>query len=118
MLELRQQYEEIYLVRNERIAELTIYDFDTGERFEPDFLLFLRKHNQDGYEQEQIFIEPKGDHLLTLDKWKEDLLRISKEGIPVKVYIDDNKYLIWIPVFNANYRMEEFEQALKGKCYD
>jgi type III restriction enzyme len=115
--ELRQNYEEIYLVRNERIPELAIYDFDTGERFEPDFLLFLRKHNQDGYEQEQIFIEPKGDHLISQDKWKEDfLLRISKEGIPVKVYVDDNKYRVCgLPFFNVNHRMSEFEQALKSK---
>jgi type III restriction enzyme len=117
VLELRQNYEEIYLVRNERIPELAIYDFDTGERFEPDFLLFLRKHNQDGYEQEQIFIEPKGDHLISQDKWKEDfLLRISKEGIPVKVYVDDNKYRVCgLPFFNVNHRMSEFEQALKSK---
>ncbi len=117
--ELRQNYEEIYLVRNERIPELAIYDFDTGERFEPDFLLFLRKYNHDGYEQEQIFIEPKGDHLISQDKdkWKEDfLLRISKEGIPVKVYVDDNKYRVCgLPFFNVNYRMSEFEQALKSK---
>jgi len=115
--ELRKKYEEIYLVRNERIPELAIYDFDTGERFEPDFLLFLRKHNQDGYEQEQIFIEPKGDHLLSQDKWKEDfLLRIGKEGIPVKVYVDDNKYRVCgLPFFNVNYRMGDFERALRNK---
>ncbi len=115
--ELRRKYEEIYLVRNERISELAIYDFDTGERFEPDFLLFLRKHNQDGYEQEQIFIEPKGDHLISQDKWKEDfLLRIGKEGIPVKVYVDDNKYRVCgLPFFNVNYRMNDFDQALRRK---
>ena len=113
--DLRQDYQEIYLVRNERIPELAIYDFDTGERFEPDFLLFLRRHNQDGYDQEQIFIEPKGDHLLDQDKWKEDfLLRISKEGIPVKVYVDDNKYRVCgLPFFNVNHRMDDFEQALR-----
>jgi len=111
------KYEEIYLVRNERIPELAIYDFDTGERFEPDFLLFLRKHNQDRYEQEQIFIEPKGDHLLSQDKWKEDfLLRIGKEGIPVKVYVDDNEYRVCgLPFFNVNYRMGDFERALRNK---
>ncbi len=115
--ELKQKYEEIYLIRNERLRELAIYDFDTGERFEPDFLLFLRKYNQDGYEQEQIFIEPKGDHLIKPDKWKEDfLLRISKEGIPVKVYVDDNNYRVsGFPFFNINHRISEFEQALRNK---
>ncbi len=114
--DLKRRYEEIYLVRNERIPELAIYDFDTGERFEPDFLLFLRRHNQNNYEQEQIFIEPKGDHLISQDKWKENfLLRISKEGIPVKVYVDDNKYRVYgFPFFNLNYRMGDFEQALEN----
>ncbi|HBC30828.1 MAG TPA: restriction endonuclease subunit R, partial [Clostridiales bacterium] len=37
--ELQKKYNEIYLIRNERIPALAIYDFDTGERFEPDFLL-------------------------------------------------------------------------------
>lgn len=116
--ELKRKYEEIYLIRNERIPELAIYDFDTGERFEPDFLLILRKKNQDGYEQEQIFIEAKGDHLLSQDKWKEDfLLRINKEGVPVKVYADDNKYRICgLPFFNVNYRMDDFTQALRNKA--
>ena len=115
--ELKKKYEEIYLVRNERLGELAIYDFDTGERFEPDFLLFLRKKNVDGYEQEQIFIEPKGDHLLTHDKWKEDfLLRIGEEGIPVKLYVDNNKYRVYgLPFFNVNHKKEEFDKASRDK---
>ena len=40
--ELRKEYDEVYLVRNVRIPALAIYEFDTGERFEPDFLLFLQ----------------------------------------------------------------------------
>src|SRR5699024_8942725 len=39
--DLQQKYSNVYLVRHERIAELAIYTFDTGERFEPDFILFL-----------------------------------------------------------------------------
>ncbi|WAM00670.1 hypothetical protein NWE60_04240 [Mycoplasmopsis felis] len=34
---------EYYLIRNERFPELAIYSFDSGERFEPDFILFCRK---------------------------------------------------------------------------
>src|SRR5699024_6967442 len=40
--EFQKEFDDVYLVRNERIADLAIYSFDTGERFEPDFLLFLR----------------------------------------------------------------------------
>lgn len=44
--DLRSKYDEIYFVRNERIPALAIYEFDTGERFEPDFLLFLQRKAQ------------------------------------------------------------------------
>lgn len=108
--ELRKEYDEVYLIRNERIPALAIYEFDTGERFEPDFLLFLQKRGTDGYLQEQIYIEPKGSHLIEKDKWKEDfLLKIEEQGIPVKKYVDDNEYRIFgLPFFNQDSRMEEF----------
>ena len=67
---LKAKYDKVFLVRNER--QLHIYSFDGGERFEPDYLLFLHKNNSDGYEQLQVFIEPKGTHLVGNDKWKED----------------------------------------------
>ena len=112
--DLKKNYDEIYLVRNERIAALAIYEFDTGERFEPDYLLFLRKNGADGYTQEQIYIEPKGGHLLDTDKWKEDfLLKIEGQGIPTKIYADDNKYkIVGLPFFNKEERMKEFEEAI------
>lgn len=113
--DLRKKYDKIYLVRNERIPALAIYEFDTGERFEPDFLLFLQKKGTDGYLQEQIYIEPKGSHLLEKDKWKEDfLLKIEEQGIPTKTYVDDNKYrIVGLPFFNKEYKMEEFDISLK-----
>ena len=37
---LRDQYDGIYLARNER--HFKIYNFDDGQAFEPDFVLFLR----------------------------------------------------------------------------
>lgn len=112
---LKKEYDEVYLVRNERIPALAIYEFDTGERFEPDFLLFLQKKGTDDYLQEQIYIEPKGSHLLEKDKWKEDfLLRIEEQGIPTKTYVEDNEYrIIGLPFFNKEFRMEEFETALQ-----
>lgn len=115
--DLRKKYDEVYLVRNERIPALAIYEFDTGERFEPDFLLFLKKKNIDGYTQEQIYIEPKGSHLLEEDKWKEEfLLKIEQQGIPTKTYVDDNKYrIIGLPFFNKEFKMKEFEDNLKKK---
>lgn len=113
---LKKYYAEIYLVRNERIADLAIYSFDTGERFEPDYLLFLRKENADGYEQEQIYIEPKGTHLLETDAWKQAfLLRIEEDGIPYKKYVDDNKYLIiGLPFYNREHEAE-FDHVFRGR---
>ena len=106
--ELRKKYNKVYLVRNER--QLAIYSFDGGERFEPDYLLFLHKENADGYEQLQVFIEPKGTHLVGNDKWKEDfLLEIEDRAVATKVFVDDNKYRIWgFHFFNTDIRMSEF----------
>lgn len=114
--DLRKKYDKIYLVRNERIPALAIYEFDTGERFEPDFLLFLQKKGADGYVQEQIYIEPKGSHLLEKDKWKEDfLLKIEEQGIPTKTYVDDNAYkIIGLPFFNKDFRIEEFKKSFNN----
>jgi len=111
--DLKKEYEKVYLVRNER--QLALFSFDDGERFEPDYLLFLREKNTSGYTQYQIFVEPKGDHLLKEDKWKEDfLLQIEKQGIPKKTFADDNKYFIWgFPFFNKTNREKEYSAAFK-----
>ena len=65
-------------MRNER--QMHIYSFEGGERFEPDYVLFLQKDKTDGFEQFQVFIEPKGAHLVENDKWKEDFLLQLKES--------------------------------------
>lgn len=106
--ELKSLYSKVYLMRNER--QMHIYSFDGGERFEPDYVLFLQKDNTDGFEQLQVFIEPKGTHLLETDKWKEDfLLQLKKESVPVKTFIDDNNYHIWgFHFFNRDNRGKEF----------
>lgn len=107
--DLRKVYDKIYLVRNER--EFHLYSFDDGERFEPDFVLFLQKNKTDGFEQMQIFIEPKGDHLLEKDEWKEKfMLQMKDEAIPVKIFADDNEYKIWgFHFYNQSHRMGEFD---------
>lgn len=106
--ELKSLYSKVYLMRNER--QMHIYSFDGGERFEPDYVLFLQKDNTAGFEQLQVFIEPKGTHLLETDKWKEDfLLQLKKESIPVKTFVDDNNYHIWgFHFFNRDKRGAEF----------
>lgn len=110
--QLRGKYDKVFLVRNER--QLAIYSFSDGERFEPDYLLFLHKNNSDGYEQLQIFIEPKGNLLIADDKWKEDfLLELSSRAIPMKIFADDNKYRLWgFHFFNRDQRGTEFAKDM------
>lgn len=103
---LKQEYDTIYLVRNER--QLAIYSFNHGERFEPDYLLFLFKNNHKGVLQYQIFIEPKGEHLFEKDSWKKHLLlSLQEEAIPTKEFVDDNEYHIWgWPFYNHKFEEE------------
>ncbi len=106
--QLKAKYDKVYLIRNER--QMHLYSFDGGERFEPDYLLFLHSSIADGYEQLQIFIEPKGTHLVEGDKWKEDfLLELERQAIPKKTFVDDNKYKIWgFHFFNRDVRSTDF----------
>ena len=119
--DLKTEYEKVYLVRNER--QLVLYSFDGGERFEPDYLMILCKRNATAYEQYQIFVEPKGSHLLAQDKWKEDfLLQIESRGVPKKTFLDDTNYHVWgFPFYNHQNGMGDFtfsfERLLKSHVY-
>jgi type III restriction enzyme len=91
---LKEKYDDVYFIRNEK--HFAIYSFSTGERFEPDYVLMLRANGTDGYEQIQIFIEPKGHQLLKDDSWKEEfLLQIKSLAVPVFKFQTPNKYNIW-----------------------
>ena len=108
---LKEKYDGIYLVRNER--HFKIYNFDDGQAFEPDFVLFLREKNGNTLVR-QIFIEPKGKYLQKHEKWKEDFLKQIKEkfagevlalktqsgtqkhrpiGVPFYDYQDENRFM-------------------------
>lgn len=107
--ELAKEYETIYLVRNERAFAL--YSFTGGRRFEPDYVVFLQKKKDEGFEQLQLFVEPKGDGLLENDAWKEEfLLEIAEKGHVVKKFKDDNEYKIFgLHFFNVNNKSKEFD---------
>ena len=103
---------EYYVVRNERIPELAIYSFEAGERFEPDFLLFVRKQRSEGDLTYQGYVEPKGNQLLENDAWKEAFsMQIEKEHSVKGLFADDYK-IIGFPFFNNDNRMDEFEKAI------
>jgi len=105
---INQKFENIYLLRNERIIKI----FDRqGRAFEPDFILFCK---QRGGEQltYQVFIEPKGAHLVANDKWKENFLKeIREEKMIIK--IDTDNYIITGVPFYNNKLENEFKKSLE-----
>ena len=109
---LKEKNLEYYVVRNETIPELAIYSFEAGERFEPDFLLFVRKQRSEGSLTYQGYVEPKGNQLLDNDAWKEAFsMHIENEHSVKGLFADDYK-IIGFPFFNTDYRMEEFEKSI------
>lgn len=106
---LNQKFENIYLIRNER--EIKIFD-KLGRAFEPDFLLFCKQ--RDGEQMTfQVFIEPKGNHLLGHDKWKEDFLKeIRTEQKTIKIHTDT--YLITAVPFYNYANENEFKTTLES----
>lgn len=106
---LNQKFENIYLIRNER--EIKIFD-KLGRAFEPDFLLFCKQ--RDGEQMTfQVFIEPKGNHLLGHDKWKEGFL--NEIRIEQKTFkIDTDTYLITAVPFYNNDNENDFKASLEG----
>ena len=117
MPKLEEKYDEIYLVRNEK--DIKIYSFDTGQAFEPDFLLFLRiKGSANKYDNLQLFIEPKGDGLLKQDKWKNDFLKQIKSMADVTWCTQTDDFHVWgIPFFNESTNAE-FEAAMNNEVLE
>jgi len=105
---LGHKFENIYLIRNER--EIKIID-KLGRAFEPDFILFC-KQKKDKELTYQVFIEPKGAHLVAHDKWKEDFLKeIREEERTIKIYTD-NYLITGVPFYN-NENENEFKKTLE-----
>ncbi len=109
---LQENFSDIYLIRNEQV--LKIYD-EIGRAFEPDFVLFCKRKT--GEEQVlQVFIEPKGGHLESKDKWKEDFLKKIREK---KLTFESDHYRITgVPFYNyanENEFVQELDGVLEGK---
>lgn len=107
---LKPKFEEIYLVRNERHFKL--YNFDDGRPTEPDFVLFMVNHQPEESMHYQIFIEPKGEHLLKKDEWKEKFLMQLREEHFLEQLWKGKNYIIWgMPFFNQTQRIIQFEKS-------
>jgi type III restriction enzyme len=109
--DLQQKWSDIYLLRNE--GAFKIYEFNSGQAFEPDYVLFAND-KQNASVSWQVFIEPKGGHLVEHDAWKQDfLLKISEEaGI---IGENSDVKLIGVPFFNSDIEAQThvIEEALK-----
>lgn len=106
--ELKKEYEDIWLLRSERAFAL--YSFDDWQRFEPDFVLFLRDRNKEDVTY-QVFIEPKWNHLILLDKWKENFLIEINDKAEILDLNFWNYKLIWLPFYNRELE-NEFEKVM------
>ncbi|MGI2792233.1 DEAD/DEAH box helicase family protein [Bacillus cytotoxicus] len=97
--ELKKTYSDIYLLRNERHFKL--YRYSDGKAMEPDFVLFMSKKNDKKQLIYQVFIEPKGGHLLETDSWKEEFLKEIQNDYEVKTIFQNKDYsLIGLPFYN------------------
>ena len=95
---LQEKYDKIYLFRNER--HFKIYNFEDGQAFEPDFILFLREKDRDTY---QMFVESKGEHLQEHDRWKEVFLEQLTDrfkGQPLEFQTQTYR-LVGAPFYNS-----------------
>ena len=112
VIKLKEQYDEIYLLRNER--HFAIYGFSDGSAFQPDFALFLREKSGE-MSVYQLFIEPKGVQLKEYDHWKETFLaEITSQFEGKRLEFNGEKYrLIGVPFYN-NRDENEFRQALES----
>lgn len=106
---LKQKYGEVYLVRNQQHFQL--FNFDDGRAFEPDFVLFLVEGDGARTLQYQVIIEPKGEHLIEHDEWKQEfLMRLEKEHKIEQLWMDKD-YVVWGMPFYSEAKQPDFEKA-------
>jgi len=111
--ELKQEYSEVYLLRNERHFKL--FNFDDGRVFEPDFVLFLVKDDKKHALHYQVFIEPKGGHLIKHDEWKHNFLMQLKAEHKIEQLWKDRKYIVWgMPFYNETETKPNFEKEFSA----
>jgi type III restriction enzyme len=111
---LEAKYQQVFLLRNEEVY--TIYDFEKGRGFQPDFLLFLKQQDKNLYYQ--VFIEPKGDQFKdssgsfgeSKEGWKETFLEeiTARYSTTPPMKFENNEYkLIGLPLYNEK-KKEDF----------
>ena len=109
---LKARFSEVYLVRNEKHFKL--YNFDDGKPLEPDFVLFLIGKKKDHTMHYQVFVEPKGGHLMTQDAWKESFLKSLQDRAAVEQLWEGKEFVLWgMPFYNED-KVNEFETSFNA----
>lgn len=107
---LKARYSEVYLLRNEKHFKL--YAFEDGAAFEPDFVLCLVGKEKKDTKHYQVFIEPKGAHLMKTDEWKGNFLVSIKSANEVEQLFENQEYVLWgLPFYNSVVKEREFEES-------
>lgn len=111
MLNLKEKYEEVYLIRNER--QVKFIEIGGTRGFMPDFLLYLK----DEAATYQVFIEPKGDHLRQDEQWKEDFMLSLTERDDIEVLAENrNIRLIGLKFYSVTSEYQnEFREDFSSK---
>jgi len=111
MDDLKEKYEDVYLIRNER--KIKIVEINGTRGFMPDFLLYM-KHDGITY---QVFLEPKGQHLLEKDQWKEEFLVSLRHREDIEVLTEnDDVRLLGIKFYSEEPEVKsEFREDFKGQ---
>jgi type III restriction enzyme len=108
MEELENRFKDIYLIRNERFFK--IFRFSDGKATEPDYVLFMTEKESGENLVYQLFIEPKGTHLIPTDDWKEKFFAdIEEEAI---LHENDKIRIIGMPFYNKSERETQFKEKL------
>lgn len=112
--QLKKLYDEFFLIRNERLV--TLYSFQDGRAFQPDFLLFLRKAETGKSIVMQLFVEPKAQFLKSEELWKESFLREVSPKAHIQVVFQGRDYSVYgLPFFNHEGAMkQDFDLAMEN----
>lgn len=89
-------FSQWFIVRNDGFEEFKIYDNRKGQPtygygFEPDFIFFEKKKNEnDHFLSIECFFEAKGGHLSMQDAWKEEFLQTIQNK---RMYVENSHKL-------------------------
>lgn len=109
--DIKKTYSDVYLIRNER--NFKIYSFNRGVAFEPDFVMFLIDENGHHTFTYQLFIEPKGEHLIGNDdsNTKAEFLAEIESKYEIHTTYENKEFkLIGLPFYNDAVNADKFKE--------